>query len=505
MTVSVIAAVLVLVLLIMLIILTEKHAMLKTDGWEKGVANALNSFILTTGKHSSDYDGSAYAVFDFDDSTAIFDVSDQLAIYQLMYMAFTMEPEELKDAITISVPEFQRNLSDYGYPGCNLNDWVTDIFNAYAYLYAKYGPFSQSELSEADASAVRADPMWMEFAVKMRAMYDLVNSVVPTNDGDTWITHWFCGMTEEDVYALARAACDYYMKLDTSIVTWTSSAEIDSVVGQVSYKWISGLSVTENIRELMRVLRENGIDVWICSGSFADVIRAAIDSAGIHDYVTGVLGMVDCKDADGRYICKYDYETGCGWLSEGNGKWKQDSLPLHARPHREGKTDAINNTLVKKYGHGPYLGMMDSTGDFYFCTEFQSLKLVVCMNRADRSVRNGGGLLGALALYQRDVLKYNLKKANDNHDTLYVLQGRDENGIRTLRKSNASIKAGCDKEKLFMNEENRSLLNNMNFSGFSTEEAINAYSRLTPTNSKDNPLGFEYGFLTVYRGYHSFK
>ena len=76
---------------------------------------------------------------------------------------------------------------------------------------------------------------------------------------------------------------------------------------------------------------------------------------------------------------------------------------------------------------------MDSSGDFNFCTEFDSLKFVICYNRANRKITEGAGLIAVLAVYQKDTLGYNLKKANAAGDTYYVLQGRDENGLRTMR------------------------------------------------------------------------
>ena len=87
----------------------------------------------------------------------------------------------------------------------------------------------------------------------------------------------------------------------------------------MSYDWNSGTTVSENIKELWKTLAENGIDVWVCSASATDPIRAAVDAWGLHDYVTGVLAMTN-KLEDGVYINEYDYETGCGWIKDSEGK-----------------------------------------------------------------------------------------------------------------------------------------------------------------------------------------
>lgn len=81
-------------------------------------------------------------------------------------------------------------------------------------------------------------------------------------------------------------------------------------------------------------------------------------------------------------------------------------------PGLEGKVTAIENALVPRCGCGPLAGFMDSSGDFNFCTEFDSMTFVICYNRANRKITEGAGLIAVLAIYQRDTPGYDLKKAN---------------------------------------------------------------------------------------------
>ena len=97
--------------------------------------------------------------------------------------------------------------------------------------------------------------------------------------------------TAKEVYDLALASHKYYTTVETSKETWTTPEDIESKAGVVSYDWNSGTTVSENIKELWKTLAENGIDVWVCSASATDPIRAAVDAWGLHDYVTGVLAM----------------------------------------------------------------------------------------------------------------------------------------------------------------------------------------------------------------------
>ena len=143
---------------------------------------------------------------------------------------------------------------------------------------------------------------------------------------------------------------------------------------------------------------------------------------------------------------------------------------------------------------------MDATGDFNFCTEFSSLKLVICFNRATRSVTDGGGLVAETAIYQRDFLGYDLRKANAAGDTFYVLQGREENGLRSFRPSNATLLFGESEEKLFEGERNYAQLDYMKIHEMSTKEALEKFAIETDI---PNALGFKYGFTAQYAGYHS--
>ena len=467
----------------------------RTD-WSPDVKAAINSFLDDAGVSKED----EYAVFDFDNTSAIFDVEEQLAIYQLQHMAFAMSPIKLHEVLLTQLSNPDEDLSLLGYGKGSYNDWASDITAAYQDLFSRYD-INPKGLDEEDLLEIQSDPVWQEFATKMRAMYDLIFDNESADVAYPWITYWFTGMSEQEVYELAFASHKYFAAIETSKVTWNSPESIDSLVGPVSYTWIAGVQITENIKELMKALNKNGIDVWVCSASSQDVIRAAIDAWDLHDDVTGLLGMVN-KSENGAYINEYNYD-GCGWLSGANGKWERDAEPEGSQTQGAGKVTAISNVLCKRYGHGPCAGFMDSTGDFNFCTEYESLRLVVCFNRADRKVTDGGGLIAELAIYQRDCLGYDYQEAKKNNDTLYVLQGRDENGLRSFRAGNASIKVGKTEEALLRNTDNELELQYFIDNRLSTKDIIDRFCIVTPADDPNNPICIEYGFLKEYPGYHS--
>ncbi|MGN0628285.1 MAG: hypothetical protein ACI4IW_01505 [Oscillospiraceae bacterium] len=486
-------------------------AYVERDDWEPFVKQAVNDFMDAYGKASENYaEGESYVVFDFDNTCSIFDVEEQLAIYQLQTMTFAITPEQLPEVLATDIgledESLDVDLSDLGYGNGSYNDWIADITAAYTYLYETYGPFTAEGLDEAAQAEIQADPQWAEFATKMRAMYDLVYDHESASVAYPWVLYWFTGMTEEEVYNLAYGSHSYYSSVETSSVTWTTPEDVESKVGVVEYTWTSGTQVSENIKELWKTLDENGIDVWVCSASATDPIRAAVDVWGLHDYITGLLAMTNVVGEDGKYVNQYDYETGCGWLNDGNGGWVRDDAPIKAQTQGVGKVTAIVNAIAPKYnGVGPLAGFMDSTGDYNFCTEFANLKLVICFNRASRKVTDGGGVIAELAIYQRDTLGYDLAKANEAGDTLYVLQGREENGLRGLRASDHTMLLGATEEKLFKNEDNEVQLQYMIDNAMTTEEIINTFALKTAADAENNALGIKYGFLKEYAGYHNIK
>lgn len=441
--------------------------------WAPDVREGLNAFMDDCAGMSD-----AYAVFDFDNTCSIFDVEEQLAIYQLETMSFALDPEQLAEALSTGL--------DNAPPVCG--DFIEDITSAYSGLYAKYGPFTPEGLDGSSLETVHSDPEWLEFATKMRLMYDKVGKWASIDDSYNWLLYWFCGMNRKQVYDLAFASHRKYGSVKTSVETWTSPAGLPSRLGQVSVSWTRGVQVSENIRELWKCLDGNGIDVWVCSASGIDQIEAAIDAFGLRDYCTGVLAMTISQDADGLYTNSYDHSTGYSAFPSGEG-WERGDLATGSQTAGSGKVAAIINSIAPLYnGATPIAGFMDSTGDFNFCTEFSSLRTVVCFNRADRKITDGGGLIAEVAVYEKETLNYNYASARKAGDTLYLLQGRDENGMRSFRNSNSTLRFGDTREKLFANQDNENQLAEMTEEKLSVKQVLDRYSSL---------------FLESYRGYHS--
>ena len=469
-----------------------------TDAFAEDVQKAIDDFIATYGGTEN-----AYVVFDFDNTCSIFDVEEQLAAHQLRTMTFAFTPEELPEILKEGIGDLEEvRENDYSEPA-TYQAWINDIVKAYTYLYETYGPFTAKGLDEAAQAEIQADEQWVEFATKMRAMYSFVGDVESASVSYPWVLYWFTGMTEHEVYDLAFASHSKYLEVESVYTTWTSPETIESEAGIVTVEFTDGTCASEPLKGLWKALDEAGIDVWVCSASATDPIRAAIDAFGLHEYCTGMIAMTNVVGEDGKYVHTYDYETGCGWLADGDG-WKRDDAPIKAQTQGVGKVTAINNAILPKYNNvGPLACFMDSTGDWNFCTEYANTKLVINFNRANRKVTDGGGIAAAIAIYQRDYLGYDLATANANGDTLYVLQGREENGLRGLRSSNFTMRLGKDTELLFREDNNFIMLHYMIANELTTEEAISLFT--VKTAAEDSVIDVKYGCVSEYAGYKNIK
>ena len=60
-------------------------------------------------------------------------------------------------------------------------------------------------------------------------------------------------------------------------------------------------------------------------------------------------------------------------------------------------------------------------------------------------------------------------------------------------------------EELFRNEDNQAQLQYMIDHSMTTEEIVNRFAVKTNADAEGNDLGFKYGFVTEFAGYHNIK
>ncbi len=392
---------------------------LKTLNWAPDTYKALNALIEKNGILSNTYakNHRPYVVFDFDNTTVINDVAEALLIYQLENLRFKIAPDKMADVIMTAVPK-DNFLVDYkNKAGANINieKLSADIAKSYAYLYDNYKPLGGK--GSMTIEEVRKTPQYMDFITKVRFAYDAINGTFDASVGYPWVTYLFTGMTGQEVQKLAEESNDYWIAYGNwEKVTWESPVSLPGQAGLVSVSYKTSVRFTEETKDLYNTLMENGIDVFVCSASFYDIILTSATNAkyGLNVKPENVYAMMLKKDKDGRYINEYDNE--------------------YFQTQGKGKTHTINAFIRGQYeNRDPIMVAGDSSGDYNMMIDYDGMQLGLIINR----YRSGS--FGELSKQAANAM--------GKPDPRYVLQGRDEN-TGLFRPSEKTILLGETEEKL---------------------------------------------------------
>jgi len=340
-------------------------------------------------ERAHDAGGTPYAVADWDNTSIFGDVQDAAFYRQLTTLDFAMSPDELRAVITKGVPLEPMGENVEGRP-VTIEDVAEDIHDDYVWLYASYEGLGGSlPLSE-----VREDSRYHDFITKMRFTYDALYERFEPMVSYEWIIFLFAGMQEARVRRLTASAVREQLERPLQPLTWTSPEERAGRAGQLSVTFQDGLRTVPEMQRLYAALRRAGVEVFVCSASFVDVVReiATHDAFGYGFDDDHVIGMQLERDESGRILPEYRK----GWVPT----------------QRSGKAENIKRLLVPKFGRGPSLVMGDSDGDVWMLSEFEDTECGLIFNR----VRDGD--IGRLCIDAVD--------ARDDEDARFILQGRDE-------------------------------------------------------------------------------
>jgi phosphoserine phosphatase len=386
---------------------------LTRNSWSPSAYSALTQLISTYGSTSSTYDKSnkPYAVFDFDNTTAINDVEETMIIYQIEHLWYKIKPENMLSTLTSTIPDMNKPLTDFNHKlgGRTITTAMlaADIVNDYTWLYKNYSGLK----GKMSLDAIHQTPQYLDFRCKLRYMYDALDATFSMQISYPWALYLFSYMTPKEVRTLTHHSVDYWLHQPFTEQTWTSPAMGQSGELTISYK--TGFALSPEMKDLYRTLRNNGIDVYICSASLKEVVEAvaADPKYGFGLRRDHVIGMMLQKDSKGRFLPAYD-----------------NSYPM---TFAEGKVTAIMyNMASSHHGNGPILVGGDSDGDYNMLTEFTDMKCGLIINRLPSTK------IGKLC-----------RQAAEEKGSKYVLQGRDDNkGI--FLPNEASILLGMDTPEL---------------------------------------------------------
>lgn len=377
---------------------SSSKAILIKGAWEDQLYAKLNQLIAEHGKASPNYkaENRPYVVFDWDNTTIINDIGEATFTYQIENLAFKMSPQQFNQAIRKNLPtdNFGAAWNNKDGKPVNIDLIAQDLVKSYTYIYQNYsGMAGKKSLAE-----IKSTPEYQDFSAKLRYLYEAVGDSFSSDISYPWVTYLYAGFTSDEVMQITAKAIDQGVTDPLKYVVWTSPENLKGKAGQVSVKFKSGLRSVPEMQDLYNKLQENGIEVYVCSASYMDVIMeyATNPKYGYNVPKQNVTAMMLKKDKNGVIQAELDSN-----YSQTQGK---------------GKTETIKKLIAPKHqNQEPLLVAGDSNGDYAMMTDFPKMQVGVVFNRI-RSTDKG---IGALA--KKAVEQYNSPNA------VYYLQGRDEN------------------------------------------------------------------------------
>lgn len=359
---------------------------IKKLAWEDRNFQAINKLIEKHGKDSKTYNKNhkPFAVFDWDNTSIIGDVEEALLYYMVTNVTFKMNPDEFYDLIRKNVDkkDYDSRFNNVCNQRVNIDLISEDIKSSYEKLYNNLNTFE----GKMSLDKIKDTDYYKEFVTKM--LYRYRASVYDKNAEDPycWMSFLLKNYKSEEVYSLCNRAFAL-MKKGKIRVEELISPDIKSKAGRVSIKYFVGIRVLDEMVDLYKSLEENGIDCYIVSASFIDIVRAfATDKDNNYSMdKKKVLGLRLMKDGEGRILPKFDR-----------------NFPITIR---EGKVEMINEFIKNDRNYGPIMVGGDSDGDFEMLTFFNETEIALIINRKNTGSIEGlrkKALQGSSRFYLQD-------------------------------------------------------------------------------------------------------
>lgn len=363
--------------------------------WSERNYNVINQLIKDYGAGGDYYDSNnpPYAVLDWDQTCAHFDVEEAVMRFQLFHLRFKMTKEQFAALFKDEINGITSLSIDYN--NISLADINRDITNDYNYLYDNYiGSAGTMTYEE-----VKTTPQYQDFIVRIPFLYDgyCVTPGIEADYAYPWVLFLLAGHTIEEVKALANEAIIFELGNQLSKQTLSSPTDFQTFAGDLSYTFKSGLRVFPEMQNLISSFNSRDIEVFIVSASYKPVVEvfSGIGTFGYNVPAQNVIAMELAIDHEGKILPEYK----AGWV----------------KTQRQGKVDAINMVIKSGLGRNrdPLFSAGDSDGDYEMLSKFPDMKLSLIWNRVK------GGDIGKLC-------KQAVEEMNASNPR-YILQGRNEN------------------------------------------------------------------------------
>lgn len=336
----------------------KKTQLLGPGSWDPSVRESLDS-LLTSG-------AGGYAVFDFDKTSIVHDISQALWVYQIENLRYADAPSH---KFLDGIPDPSRLI-----PGSEVSfEKMGDM------LAMEYTLLSNFRKEGQDWETLRTSVLYLDFRARMYTLLEGMDQAFGEHISYLWMPGLLAGYTEEEARSVVRDAIAEHLGADKlAVQEWRSP---DGRWGGLVER---GIYFSPEMKDLYRCLAANKIDAYVCSASLELIVEAlACDpqwGPGLPPERVFGLRFVPSD----RLVARFD--------------------PSYVQPIGPGKVTCIENWIAPSYeGRGPVLVGGDSNGDVPMLTAFEDMRrgLVIDVGRrADTPVgrlaekaRSGGRYL----------------------------------------------------------------------------------------------------------------
>ena len=332
--------------------------------WDPQVQTALNGLLSNCGEGS-------YAVFDFDQTSIVHDISQALWVYQIEHLCFADAPiHDFLDGIPEQESLMPETETTYAEMGRVLSE-------EYKTMTARV------EAGESIESIWQSD-VYLDFRARMCSLLEAMDEQWGSWVAFLWQPGLLAGYTEAEARALIHDAILEQLGRDKLAVEQWLSPD-----GRWGGDVMRGIWVSPEMKELYKCLQAANIDAYVCSASLELIVEAlACDP---------VLGF----GLPAERVYGLRFVEGEKLTVQFDSQYKQ--------PIKEGKVDCIKAYMAPAYGNtNPVLVAGDSNGDVPMLTAFSDMKhgLIIDVGRSETSA------IGQLATQAK----------KDGNTGIYILQ-----------------------------------------------------------------------------------
>lgn len=368
---------------------------IKKGSWNDRAFQFINKLIEDHGRDNPAYNSEKkpFAVFDWDNTSIIGDVEEAAFYYLVTQLAFKINPDELYHIIRKNVDkgDFKDPYKNLDGNPVNIDQISADIYDVYKRLYGT----SDRLGGDVPFNLIKETNAYKEFVAKMIFRYKAAEYDKNARDPYCWMTFLFTNYKQNEIEEFCDKAFEFVKNQETRREIFTSP-EKESQAGRISVSYFVGMGDIPEMADLFHTLEREGIDVYVVSASFIDIVRAFATKNSYKFDGEKVLGLRLAKDDEGKVIPELDH-----------------SFPL---TQKSGKSETIRKLIQNENNYGPLLVGGDSDGDYAMLTDFKETDLGIIIDRK----RHG------------DINK--LKEAALAGSRTYILQARDQYGKKFIRQ-----------------------------------------------------------------------